>query len=288
MTTLELGPGGAPAGRPLALVAEDNPFLRENTVRILDGRGVSAIAVGSVEQAASALQNSPRVDVALLDIHLAADKDLDDKGGVAIARLLRTHYRGTKIIGYSGRFHERDLAEAELALFDETHAKGLLTQEEHEELWATCAHIGRESFFLRRVEGEQKADELKRLYEQEFQHIEVLRRFQMDDASSDELTAEGALGLSGYKIRLVHLVSPRGVPSKPFVVWKQDVFEEGNRWVNMELYGWPEIYSSGTDEVDALMGLAQAMHATREDIESSDEPDDRDQDLHAFLRALEP
>jgi CheY-like chemotaxis protein len=273
--------------RPLVLVAEDQPFLRESTVRMLDRQGLSAIAVGSVQQAVTALEASPRVDVALLDIHLVNDKEIEDKGGIEIARLLRKAVPEIRIIGYSGRFHENDLSSEELGLFDQSLAKGRLTREDHEELWRLCVTYGRDSYFERRLKAVEQYEYMRREYENDYPRIEVLRRFQMEDADSEQLTAEGALGMAGFKIRLVRMVDPgSGLSSNPFVLWQQETIEDGVKWFNLEAYGWPEVYASAHTEDEALVGMTLYMSLIRQDIQDSEQVEERDLALLHFLDSI--
>jgi CheY-like chemotaxis protein len=272
-------------GRPLALVAEDNVVLRENTVRMLDRRGVAAIPVGSYAQAANALMVSPRVDVALLDLHLDIHKEVKDKGGIAIARLLRSSSAHIRIIGYSGKFRDAELRDDELALFDETKAKGQLSHSDHIELWDKAAAAARESHELRRQAAFSHHDNLRRLYEAEVPEPAILQRLQMDDPPADEFTAEGALGLAGYKVKVVQL-RLRGAESRPFLVWEQQMTEDDVLWVNLEVYEHPDLYSAGYTESEALNALAEFISLTQHDILAADEANSWDRHLAQFLETL--
>ncbi|MFI5387396.1 MAG: hypothetical protein ACHQ50_14900 [Fimbriimonadales bacterium] len=273
-------------GRPLALVAEDNLSLRENTVRMLDRRGVAAIPVGSFQQAANALTVSPRVDVALLDIHLDPDRDKDDRGGIAIARLLRSGASPIKIIGYSGKFREDELSRDELRLFDKTNAKGLLSHADHVELWDICAEWA-QSIYNEKIDAKQgHLEQLRRLYESEVPEVEVLRRLQMDIPGTNEFTAEGALGLAGYRVRMVQVTPHSGGPSRPFVVWEQQTVEDAQHWTNVEVYDYSELYSSGANEAEALESLAEYLILTGRDLDQAEKLSASEIRLKAFIDSL--
>ncbi len=279
--------------RPLALVAEDNVTLREHTVRTLDRRGIGVIPVGSLSQAAHALAVSPCVDVALLDIHLDVDKDRDDRGGIAIAQLLRKSFKSTRIIGYSGKFRENTLSGAELGLFDTAEAKGALSAEDHLRLWEMCATFAIESYARRRAAALAEQERLRRLYEVEAPEVEVLRRFRLDDDAAagepvDAYTAEGALGLAGYRVKVIILTPARKQSSRPFVVWEQHIHEDDTEWLNVEVYGQPELYATGKSEVEALESLASFMELVKADIAESSDISEHDRSLNAFLSSLFP
>lgn len=273
-------------GRPLALVAEDNVTIRENAVHNLESRGVTAIAVGSLSQAASALTISPRVDVALLDIHLDLDKGRDDRGGVAIARLIRESCAKTRIIGYSGKFKEKSLTSNELELFDKTEAKGYLTHNDHVRLWELCVTFAQRSYLDWRSHALEHQQQLRRLYETELPAAEVIQRLSMDDQSVEQYTAEGALGLAGYLVKVIKLKTPSGTRLPPLVVWEQHVREEGKDWINLEVYGQPALYAVGVNESKALKSLACFMELIAGDLSEMPERTGADEELHQFLTSI--
>ena len=273
--------------RPLALVAEDNHHLRETTVKMLALKGLSPIGVSSVQQAQTALAHTPRIDVALLDINLNEEDEPRDKGGIAIARLLRSSNYRTRIIGYSSSFTENELRQDEKELFEYSIAKGTGSSIDHEQLWSRCADLARESFNDRRAEAAEQSSQMRRMYEDEYPQMQVLRRFRVDDFTDDEeLTAEGALGLAGWKIRLVRAEIRAGHFTRPFVIWRQEATEDASSWVNLEVYAWPELYSSGTDDEDAMAGLLHFMSMTLKDVEGIEGPTVRDTSLAAFLKSI--
>lgn len=273
-------------GRPLALVADDNIAIREDTVHMLDRRGIAVIPVGSYRQAASALMVSPRVDVALLDIHLHGDKNVLDKGGLDIARLLRASSAHTTIIGYSGKFNEEELSDEELMLFDETRAKGRLNKKDQAELWNLCAEHARRSFDARRDLAEEEFERLRRLYEIEVPRAEILRRLRMESSQSEEFTAEGALGLAGYRVRIIAFDPYNGASHRAFVVWAQEVVENGRQWVNLEVYEHHDLYSAGETEQEALDALAEFMALTRADLLQISGRSPSDEALLTFLNGV--
>jgi len=255
---------------------------------MLGRRGIAVIPVSSYTQAASALMVSPRVDVALLDIHLHLDKNVLDKGGLDIARLLRALSTSPTIIGYSGKFNEEELSDEELNLFDETRAKGHLTKADQHELWDLCAEMARRSYEGRRYVAEERFEQLRRHYEADVPPLEVIRRLRMDDSEAQEFTAEGALGLAGYRVRIVALeaLGHPEAPARNFVVWAQDVVEDDNEWVNLEVYEYHDLYSTGGTESEALDALAEFMALTREDLLSIEELSSSDGRLLTFLDGL--
>lgn len=288
MTLLESAEDRVPLGRPLALIAEDNLQLRENTVRMLGRRGIAVIPVSSYTQAASALMVSPRVDVAMLDIHLHFDKDVLDKGGLDIARMLRALSTSPTIIGYSGKFNEDELSDEELDLFDETRAKGHLTIDDQRELWDLCAELARRSYENRRYIAEERFEQLRRQYEASVPSLEIIRRLRMDNSDAQEFTAEGALGLAGYRVRIVALGNPGqpDAPARNFVVWAQDVVDDEQTWVNLEVYEHHDLYSTGPTEQAALEALAEFMALTRADLLSIEGISPSDARLFTFLDKL--
>jgi CheY-like chemotaxis protein len=275
------------SGRPLALVAEDNVTIRENTVRNLERHGVVSIAVGSYTQAASALNDAPRLDVALLDIHLAVDKDRDDRGGIDIARLLRASPSTARIIGYSSKFKDRTLTRSELKLFDCTETKGSLTHADHVSLWKLCAEYAKKSYSHRRAEELGHQEQLRRLYESEVPAEEVLRRLQLEDKPIKHYTAEGALGLAGYRVKVVKLPTRAGGEKwPPLLVWRQKIREGGRSWVNLEVYGYPALYSTGANEGAALKSLARSLALTDGDIGKMKKVGPADESLEVLMTYL--
>jgi CheY-like chemotaxis protein len=275
------------SGRPLALVAEDNVTIRENTVRNLARHGVASIAVGSFTQAAGALSDVPRLDVALLDIHLALDKDRDDRGGIDIARLLRGKGSTARIIGYSAKFKDRTLTPSELKLFDSTETKGSLTHTDHVRLWKLCAEYAKESYSRRRSEELEHQEQLRRLYEIEVPAEEVLRRLQLDHQPIKQYMAEGALGLAGYRVKVVKLPpGESGEKSQPLLVWRQKVREGTKSWVNLEVYGYPALYATGANESAALKSLARSLRLTVADLAQMKKLGAADESLKLLLTYL--
>lgn len=271
---------------PLALVAEDNISLREITVQRLQAGGVASVTVSSFSQATDALKVSPPVDVALLDIHLDPDKDRENRGGIEIARHLRATSPTTRIIGYTS---EGSLSPAETNLFDDTMAKGGLSHNDHKKLWALCKRYARESYEARRDSALLHQEKLRRTYEVEIPELEVLRRLRMEEPDPPrEFTAEGALGLAGYRVKVVSLSLPDRdqEKSRPFVVWEQRVREGSEDWVNLEVYGHPRLYATGPNEAEALESLAAFIALTHRDLDDIAKPLAEDAPLKRFLSSL--
>ncbi len=281
----ELTTGVVRVVRPLALVAEDNPILREQTLRVLDRRGITAVAVGSYSQASTTLTHDSGFDVALLDIHLDHDKDSDDKGGIDIARLIKTSFPETEIIGYSGKFASRELSPDERELFTATRTKGRLTQKDHQELWDLTELYARQRHEERRARAFDTLTQLRRLYENEVSEKAILTRKPAGESESRRsYTAEGALGVAGFRLTVTRLRLGRTKRSRELVVWEQNVVEDRKRWVNLEIYGVPELYASGRRFDYAVAALSDLVGAVQQD--ATERPQDSDHALIEFFERL--
>ncbi|MFL5872319.1 MAG: hypothetical protein ACJ75T_02445 [Solirubrobacterales bacterium] len=266
-------------------MAEDNIPLRETWVRILGTDGVDSLPVSSYSQAVKALKLSPELDVALLDVHLDPDPNRENKGGIEIAELLRKTSPHTRIIGYTS---EGTLAPAESQYFDITMAKGSLTREDHQEMWELCTRFARESFASRQNETLKREDLLRRDYEREVTEGDVIRLLHADDPNlADEYTAEGELGLAGYRIKVITVPLPEEErESRPFPLWEQHVYEDDQDWVNLEVYGHPRLFASGRSEMEALEFLAAFIGWTRDDLAQHPTAAAEDAPFKRFVESL--
>jgi hypothetical protein len=260
--------------------------LREGWVRLLTQQGIDSLPVSSFSHAERALEASPEPDVALLDVHLDPDAYRENKGGIEIAQLLRETSTATRIIGYTA---EGTLSPAESQYFDITWAKGSLTREDHLEMLGQCTCFARESFALRQNETLEREDRLRRDYEGEVTEEEVLRLLEKDGSErAGEYTAEGELGLAGYRIRVIRVTLPDedGRESRPFLVWEQSVSENEQDWVNLEVYGHPRLFASGRSEEEALESLGAFIGWTHDDLARHPTTAAEDAPFKRFLDSL--
>jgi CheY-like chemotaxis protein len=261
---------------PIALIAEDNAYIREDTVRRLKQRGISTIPVGSFRQAAEALNLVGDIDVAVLDIHLVGDHTVNDKGGIEIARLLRTTREEMHIVAYSGHFGDDELTNEERRIFDRTFTKGSdLTRKERRALWDEVADKAVRVAENRMAQTMDHQDKLRRLYELEFSRLKVLQDLDFE-TNEREYTAEGALGLQGYTLRVV--TPPSGEIGQPVLVW-HNTTEDSDRetWHNLEAYEFPDIYSSNLSFGEAVEDFFVYLVALRDELDqiSALGPDER-------------
>jgi CheY-like chemotaxis protein len=283
-------------GRPLVLVAEDVDYLRETTVWALDRHGVNTLPVSSVRQAVEALTLSETIDAAILDIHLLPDHDLDDKGGIEVARLLRASRPTVYIIGYSSHFRHEQLTNSELKVFDETNTKGnWLSEEEFEVLWSEVASKALERQRQRECAEFDRLESMRRLYEAHNPENELLERLREDSMQETvrslhedrfavpEMTAEGPLAPAGFSIRLLSDAIDEWSDVGPTIVWHQKQETLSDTWHNLEVYEHPQIYAAEPALSDAIESLKQNLTFSYETLRDSNFDSQEDDELLAYL-----
>lgn len=90
-----------PERKPTVLVVEDEPMIREIVRDVLTDAAFEVICASSAEAAMAALQASSEIDVAFLDLDLAARGD-----GYRVAREVRRTHGETLVVYTSGGAQE--------------------------------------------------------------------------------------------------------------------------------------------------------------------------------------
>jgi CheY-like chemotaxis protein len=110
------------ADLPVIVVVEDDEIALEQRARSLEELGCRVIPCGTYEAALTALHDAS-IDLVLTDIRLRASPG--DRGGVALARFVKSTRPGMPVLGYSAVFADKDLSRAEKEPFDEVWSKDL-------------------------------------------------------------------------------------------------------------------------------------------------------------------
>jgi CheY-like chemotaxis protein len=130
--------------RPLLLLVEDDADLADLRAQALEDKGLEVSVSHSLKDALKALDRGRAIDCILTDINLTGQPG--DKGGVELAKVVRTQLRDIPIIAYSSFYSAAELGD-NAKVFDETQAKGSGTIDDLDEALeriASIAHAARQ------------------------------------------------------------------------------------------------------------------------------------------------
>jgi len=274
----------------LALVVEDNPNARRATIDLLEANGFSALGVGSADEALKEIKGAPSFHLILSDINLDVSRPRD-KSGIALARAIRNVNMDVPVIGYSSAFADEELSREEWHIFTEHFAKGA----------SGAAQLGKHIARWKKKAGEYRASrnawakqELERLRaeypvaEAGFSTLRFLIPGRMEPGGRLENNDE-LLRKAGYRVHVIE----RGV-SRPLVT-DDSASVQNPIWVWLkrsgdatvaEVYGYPELYSYGEEDEEAVRNLLVLMDGFYQDLRKDESASGVTARLREFLLSV--
>ena len=247
--------------QPLVFIVEDKPESLRRRVRLFEGSGCAVIGALSRDDALRELGTTPMVDLLVTDIHMADDDNPDDKSGIDLARTVRSLWGDIPIAGYSAKFAEDDLSDDDRGVFDLSFPKGRQSLDDLTAQVDACVKLAYLHRLRRTAEREQELERLRRDFAVALPDTQVLRSFAPDGDAS--VSIEEPLRRAGYRLRLVSASHERAL-REPFAVWL--VSSEAG-W-EAEVYGIPELYGFGANEIDAIDHLVELMVLSAQELAS--------------------
>ncbi len=107
---------------PVILVVEDDEVALDQRSRALEELGCDVLACATYDAAVVALEGDTP-DLVLTDIRLSSSRG--DRGGVTLARFVKSTRPELSVLGYSAVFADKDLSKADKEPFDEVWPKDL-------------------------------------------------------------------------------------------------------------------------------------------------------------------
>jgi CheY-like chemotaxis protein len=262
----------------MALVVEDDEEALGTRLGLLEAHGITALGARSAQDALREFRASPGVDIVVTDINLDPLRR-KDTSGVALARAIRRVSRDVPIVGYSAAFSEGDLPAGDWEVFDSYFPKG---QSEPGQITARVEDWRKKALEHRVARTSRAREELERLREKypsvvsEFSTLRFLvptRSAGLETATSQSV--DELLRLAGYRLRLIERGGPRpqledgeGRLSAPIMFWLKDVDDT----VIAEAYGYPELYSYGENDDEAIRNVLLLMDGFYRDLGSDPNP----------------
>lgn len=277
---------------PIALLVEDEPKSLKLRQGLLKQHGFLALAVQTAEDAMREFAASPGVDLVITDIRLNPQIP-GDKSGVELAEQLKHVAADIPIVGYSAAFAENDLTHEEIGLFTSYYSRGNEKATEiikHVEKWRRMAEAFRER---RRRAAQAKLEEYRRKYpvpEPDFATLRFLVPHRLAQPGGSAESIEDVLHEAGFQFRLIErghsrptLADSPAIVKAPIPVWLRTT--EGTPVA--EVYGFPELYSFGNTEEDAIRNLLLLMDGYYHDSKVHSSSDsNRVKAIDQFLREV--
>jgi len=254
----------------LALVVEDNEGTRRSFSDLLRASGVTPVVAGDLKSAIREVKGSPGFHLILADINLDPTNPRD-KSGIVLARHIRHLDKSIPIVGYSSAVAEGQLSQEELAMFTDYYGKGAgsgaAQKTQRIEGWKTLAENYRAT---REQRAREQLRDLRERYPASQSEFSTLRFLIPTKSGSVEggMTEE-LLRAAGYRIRIVERGALRPLIDEtsariaaPIMFWLRD---DADAMV-AEVYGYPELYSYGENEEDAIQSVLLLMDGFFQDF----------------------
>jgi CheY-like chemotaxis protein len=237
----------ASTASPIVLVVEDDEYGLQRRVDELAQVGLTAIGVGSSDEAIREMRASPGVDFVLTDIRLGPATD--DKSGVSLAKYVKQTDPDVEVGGYSAYFGPEELKN-DVDTFDYVWPKGL------EGVIDEIVEVCRASATEHRKQRAQTAFDvhvfLRRGYEEAHPEVEVLRELRL--GGGFQAPVEAALNAAGYRLKLID--ATRAGLTQPIIVW----LSPADGGVEAEIYGQPALYAFADTDEGAIAEVVQLLH----------------------------
>jgi CheY-like chemotaxis protein len=258
-------------GPLLALLVDDNKDSLYERRHLLEQSGFSVIPANSDDVAEREFIASPGISIAFVDVRLHTEIP-NDKSGIRFARLLRAVHQDLPIVGYSGAFGEDDLSESEWDVFTSRFARGSSTAREIMQRLSEWKQLAVSFRNNRSKSARDHLGELRAKHgpaERNFTQLRLLAPHGVVSDPQSPTTVEETLRRAGYTLRLVErgqsrpTVEGQSVPVPHTIcIWTQDC---GDHHL-AELYGAPDIYSTGDTEEEAMENLLILMDGYLKDL----------------------
>jgi CheY-like chemotaxis protein len=279
------------SSEPLLLLVDDNTKSLQNRRELFDEVGFATLAVEDEQQAIKEFVASPGVDVVITDIRLHTKKPLD-KSGVSLARRLKEINPEIPIVGYSAAFAEDELTEEERSLFASFYARGGSTPREimkHIDQWKTLATSFRQE---RLTAAQEKLEHYRTKYGQTTPEYSIMRFLvpnRLVQSSGDMSSVEDVLRNAGFELRFINRGAPRPTIKddiahlqSPLLIW---LHKDAEITIS-EVYGYPEFYSYGDSEEEAIGNLLLLMDGFYRDYKIQSADSARNKQIGGFLDSI--
>lgn len=262
---------------PVVMVVEDVPDDLRLRVDHLNDLQCIALGFTHSDDALRSLFAVPGVDLILTDIDLNGTGQ--DKSGIALARFVHEQKLNIPVMGYSAYISDELLTNDERQYFTGTLLrKGM----QYKEINAMFEEVRDRAIAHRRSRTDVVETMLRSLREKytiEIRDMELVREL--------VLNTDGAKGLDEtlcaacYSLSILHpTTSP--MLSRPILIWLRrtgGLFEA-------EVYGYPNLYSSGTSEAEAISILVELMQLVTQDLLLDSDPLNYEPNAYRMTRFL--
>jgi len=250
--------------KPFILIVEDREGGRNKYAKALRDINCGVITATNAKEAVNSFMTSPKLDLVFTDIDLKG-KTHPDKSGVDIARFIKHLDNELPVVGYSSKFVDKELSEEEKGYFNRWFPKGDMLVKDILEMCDNLKDMANHHKLRRFNEVVDLFNKLKAkkiISNDQFgQVLETAITYDTTPFSQ----VEEAIAESGYSLKLLSSLVSDFI-SKPFLVWirnDETLFE-------VEVYGYPDLYSFGNTEDEAIKNLIQIMQGYAADMKSDD------------------
>lgn len=248
------------------IVDNDSESLAFRT-QLFGHYGCLVISATSQRDAKRELEASPVPDLILTDLHMPEDEAAGapggpsdtsrDVSGLELRDLVRRRFPTVPIGCYSAYYTDETMPEEEWSKFDISFKRGMLTPTQLDEEIQRAVGLANGQMMRRQAEYDDLLAEERSRHVVAIGSAEVVRRLSLEhDAAT---LVEGRLREAGYELRLVAPQGPLG-SAEPLIVWVCPAAEG----VEVEAYGFGEVYAFGEGEGEAMARLFELMSVYRE------------------------
>ena len=254
---------------PLALIVDDDNKTRETRSKILEESNFIAIGASTRNDALREIKASPAIDIIITDISLKPD-DYSDNSGYLLAKDISKLRPNLPIIGYSGKVKEFP-NEYNKVFIDslERGSNNLKQLRQHVQKWRDLALKYRK---IRTERATENLGRIKEKYKLSSHDYNILREFVPDAISHNKeqneyISIEDVLRNAGFHLQIIDDYPDLPIKGKiiaPIAIWLQEI--AGGAIA--QVYGFPDLYSSGVDSDEAIRNLLILIYGYYTDIKS--------------------
>ena len=251
---------------PLVLLVDDKVNAMQSTVSLIGSLGCSVVVARSADEAIKVIMSSPSLDLVFTDVDLIGNVRIKDKSGVAVATFAKQVDNELPVFGYSSKFEDEELDEKDKENFDNYYYKGVTGIEKKEEMYNSIRSMAikhKEKRFNKMLELFNTLNKEMVIGTKNFDNIFRLAT-ELEEIPFRQINE--AITTKGYKLVTIY-PEPSKKLSKPFLVW----IHNEEKYSEVEVYGYSDLFCFGDSEDEAINNLLIIMEGFLEDMRSDSE-----------------
>jgi CheY-like chemotaxis protein len=280
---------------PRVLIVEDNPDILEMRKVAFQESDFDPIGASNYNEALREFRSHPDIALVATDINLDPKDDFN-QDGYRVAEDIKSIVPELPIVVISGRVSEAEFEHSnreQLFIDRLLKATGKAKFKERLPKWRNLAL----EFLHRKVSrGEAELMRLRQKYSISDYDFDLMREFIPTPSGGEEKDRseiEGFISSRGYRLKIIETTAVPDVCAKEGIsiakaipVW----LHKSETVFIAELYGFPQIYASGSTETEAVQSMLFLMHGYFSDLATDNDASQKDSRLvkqfHAYVASV--